>query len=362
MNILILGRGNYSLLNRRIDSLREKGQKVFFISLQPHAKLHDDNFYIKPVAKGLLGYLLAMPKVFSLLKSLNYDAIDFHGASSYALFSLLIRRKYMISIYGPDVYDFALRNVIAKYVVNFILFRAHTLSCSVGTVHDYLKPFKGLLDKRYAIVPYGVNPIVDYTEKRKQFRKLFNINDSDNVFIHCRRFMQFWKVDIIAKAFINLHSNNSIFLFVYPQPTNEERILVEKVKHELEMAGMLDRVIFIDGLDYAEYLSAQCASDVFICIGENDLLANSVIEGMLCQNVMILNKLKSYEISLLKNEIIWLDANNIDDKLLSSAMHTACNIVPSRKKEIIQRNSEYIEANFIEAKCTDLLVEEYKML
>ncbi|ATX82011.1 Glycosyltransferase involved in cell wall bisynthesis [Mariprofundus ferrinatatus] len=365
MNIVIFGRGNYSLLNRRVDSLREKGHRVFFVSLQKHSKYHEDNHYFKPFMRGLAGYLLSMPSVYKLLKRLDFQALDFHGASSYALFGLLVRRNFMISVYGPDVYVEALRNIFTKLVVNYLLSRAHTLSSSTSTVHDYLATFKGIQNKRYAIVPYGIKPLGGnecYNKRRNKFREQYGIDSSATVFLHCRRFTRFWRVDIIAKAFSTLHLDNSVLLFVYPSPSTEEQALISQVRQELDEAGVLDRVIFIDGLEYDSYLSAQCGSDCFVCIGENDMLANSVLEGMLCRNVMILNDLNSYINVLLKDEIVWLDKKLVDVESLALLMQQAYELPASRKVEMTQRNSQYIEQMYLESNCTDLLIAEYEDL
>ncbi|BDX07673.1 glycosyltransferase [Planctobacterium marinum] len=361
MNIAILGRGDYSLVNRRVDSLRYKGHRVFFISLQKHTKEHDDNLYIKPMAKGLVGYLFAIPKVVWLLKALSYKAVDFHGASSYALFSLFLRRKFIISIYGPDVYDHALRNRLIKKMINFTLKRAHTLSCSTKSVFEYLKPFKGLQNCKYAVVPYGINPIVDYDERRRSFREKLCIGSETRVYFHCRRFMQFWRVDVIAQAFSELKEKDVRMLFLFPETTSREKLLLDKVKMELDELGLMDKVIFIDGLGYDEYLSAQCASDVFISVGENDLLANSVLEGCLCRNVMILNRQDSYVDAFPSDNIVWIEKGLENKENIVKAMLEVL-VSDSKKEDMIQANASYIKEHYLEAICTDKLITEYDNL
>lgn len=361
MNIAILGRGDYSLINRRVDSLRKKGHRVFFISLQKHSNEHDDNLYVKPIAKGLVGYLFAMPKIFWKLRTLKYQAVDFHGASSYALFSLLLRRKFMISIYGPDVYDHALRNPLIKKMINFVLKRAHTLSCSTNSVFEYLKPFEGLQNCRYAVVPYGINPISNYEERRASFRKKLGVESETRVYIHCRRFMEFWRVDIIAQAFSVLKENDARLLFLFPSPTSREKALLNEVKKDLDDLGLLNKVIFIDGLEYDEYLSAQCASDVFVCVGENDLLANSVLEGGLCNNVMILNRQDSYVDGLLVDNIVWIEKGLENKENIAKAMQAVLKL-DSKQEEMVQSNADYIKEHYLESVCTDKLITEYEYL
>lgn len=361
MKVAILARGDYSLVNRRVELLRDSGLQVFFISLNDHAEKHSDNYYIRSWGVKGIRYLLAIPSVIKLVRKLKPDVLDLHGASSYGLFSLFFKLPMVVSVYGPDLYDHGLKNKLSNYVVTKVLNNASLLSCSSSSIFNYLKPYPKVQDAKVSIIPYGVSDINDYSGRRKKVREALGFNDRNFVFIHTRRFMEFWRVQNIIEAFLLLDRKGAKLIFLLPEPNEKERSLLSKVKSVLESHGRLCDVCFLQNLPYDEFISYQCAADCFVCVGENDLFANSLIEAMVAKNSLILNRQEAYLEHLDGMPVNWVKdpSNSVE---IAAEMEDLESQGSGKKTEDIRLLHELAVRKFMARTAAQKLINEYKAL
>jgi glycosyltransferase involved in cell wall biosynthesis len=361
MKIAILARGDYSLANRRVEMLRTLGIRVFFISLNKHSNKHDDNYYIDAPGLGGLRYIFAIPSVFRLLRLLEPDLVDCHGASSYGIFSWFVKVPLVISIYGPDLYDHGLKNKVTKIIMAKILNNAALLSCSSSSLDNYLKPYVGVKNVRTAIIPYGTEKIEGQETRRKRIRDELGLNNGHYLFIHTRRFMEFWRVEKTIEAFIRLEHEGAKLAFVFPRPNEKEMMLLSKLRSKLNAHEKLRDVHFVQDLPYEEFLSYQAAADCFICIGENDLFANSLIEAMVAKNALILNKQEAYLAHLERLPVQWVQKPD-DSSEIAMHMEFCLRQDPNERSYQVEAMYEYALTEFSAEAAARRLIREYEAL
>lgn len=361
MKVAVLARGDYSLANRRVELLRSLGVRVFFISLNRHSNKHNDNYHIAAWGLGGLRYLFAIPSVIQLLRNLEPDLVDCHGASSYGIFSWFVKAPLVISIYGPDLYDHGLRNKATKIIMTKILNNAELLSCSSSSLNNYLKPYVGVKSVRTAIIPYGIEKIEAQEIRRKRIRDELGLKDSNYLFIHTRRFMEFWRVEKIIEAFILLEHKGGKLAFVFPKPNEKETLLLSKLRSKLESHGKLRDVYFVQDLPYEQFLSYQTAADCFICIGENDLFANSLIEAMVAKNALILNEQEAYLAHLERLPVRWVEKSD-DAAEIAMQMEYCVRQKPREQSSQVEALYEYALTELSAETAARTLIQEYKSL
>ncbi len=110
---------------------------------------------------------------FKIIKLLNRvinefkpDIVHAHYASSYGLLgALLVRKPFVISVWGSDVYEFPKRSVFHQILFRFNLMRAHAIT---STSHIMAKEVRRYTSKRVDVIPFGVEQsFFEVTEKSK---------------------------------------------------------------------------------------------------------------------------------------------------------------------------------------------------
>lgn len=110
---------------------------------------------------------------FKIIKLLNRvinkfkpDIVHAHYASSYGLLgALLVRKPFVISVWGSDVYEFPKRSVFHQILFRFNLMRANAIT---STSHIMAKEVRRYTSKRVDVIPFGVEQsFFEVTKKSK---------------------------------------------------------------------------------------------------------------------------------------------------------------------------------------------------
>ena len=129
----------------------------FIDSIIPNVTVHYINTGADAEASDIskLKYLIKARKVKKIVDMINPDVINVHYATSYgAVAALSGLKKYVLSVWGSDVYDFPKKSPLHKALLKFSLSRAtYLFSTSLvmaDETHKYTK-------KKIEITPFGVD-------------------------------------------------------------------------------------------------------------------------------------------------------------------------------------------------------------
>lgn len=101
-----------------------------------------------------------------VIKEFKPDIVHAHYASSYGLLgALLVRKPFVISVWGSDVYEFPKRSVFHQILFRFNLMRAQAIT---STSHTMAKEVRRYTSKRVDVIPFGVEQIFFELQEKKR--------------------------------------------------------------------------------------------------------------------------------------------------------------------------------------------------
>ena len=159
MNILLLGNASSVHIIKWANSISElKGYNVFLVSQDEFSlELNDVVNKIKLRFSGNKGYFLNAIDFNSIVKKINPDVINVHYASGYGtLASFLINRKYLINVWGADVYDVPHQSMLMKFLVKRALHKAEMIASTSNCMANETKKLMDNPSYIY-ITPFGVD-------------------------------------------------------------------------------------------------------------------------------------------------------------------------------------------------------------
>ena len=111
MKIMFVSAANSTHTVRWVNALAERGHEVYLVSNRGHEPKEDAlnsrvKLYLMKHSGGK-GYYLNAGELRKIAKRINPDVINVHYASGYGTLARKARLpKYILSVWGSDVYDF----------------------------------------------------------------------------------------------------------------------------------------------------------------------------------------------------------------------------------------------------------------
>ncbi len=372
MRICYLGRANYSLLRRRAEALAALGHEIHIISLHAGSV---EGCIVHALSSNRLAnfpsgrYLAAMPAVSNLLKTLQPDLVDIHGATSYGVFGFISRRiPVVVTIYGTDIYDHARHSWPVRWLAGLVVRRADMIYSSTPAAANYLHSVLGWKppEERLRVRSWGI-PIdsirAGAAERRLAIRREFSIDMSTRVILHSRHIAMLWRPEIIieaAPAILMAHPNTE-FWFAYPPPNQAGQKLLTHLQERVKQLGIENKVRFLGYHPYDQMISIMYASDIYVCIGIDDLLASSVLEALASGLIPVLSDLEAYREVVRSGENGFL-LSNITPESLNKQLHTILTDFEQLRPGIATYNRKLVETYYDQADCDAWLLEQYQQL
>ena len=179
MRICFLAPANNYHTKKWCKWFTEQGHEVHVISFIdsaiPNVTVHYINTGADAEASDTskLKYLTKTKEVKKTVDAINPDVINVHYATSYGTVAALSGlKKYVLSVWGSDVYDFPKKSPLHKALLKFSLARAtylfSTSQAMADETHKYTK-------KKIEITPFGVDMELFNPDKRTR--------ETDNYFV-----------------------------------------------------------------------------------------------------------------------------------------------------------------------------------
>jgi len=165
MKVLLLSSGESIHTCRWANSLVNKGIDVVLVTR--HEFLEEiDNKVVKYKLShgGKIGYFLNISNLKNILGIEKPDIFHVHFASGYGTLAMLTKKKYILSVWGSDVYDFPKENPIFKGILKLVL------KCSkkiYSTSHCMKIETNKYTKKDIQVIPFGVD-INKYLEPNRK--------------------------------------------------------------------------------------------------------------------------------------------------------------------------------------------------
>lgn len=104
---------------------------------------------------GKIRYLFTGPQIKRLIDEINPDIINVHYATSYGAATALSGvKKYILSVWGSDIYDFPKKSILHRGLLKYSLKKAALL---FSTSHAMAEEASQYTDKEFIITPFGVD-------------------------------------------------------------------------------------------------------------------------------------------------------------------------------------------------------------
>ncbi|MDO5332222.1 MAG: glycosyltransferase, partial [Bacillota bacterium] len=102
-----------------------------------------------------LNYLFKAKEIEKIIKDISPDVISVHYASSYgAVMALTNIKKYVLSVWGSDIYDFPQKSIFHRILIRYSLYRA---KCLLSTSKAMAAEASKYTNKRFFVTPFGVD-------------------------------------------------------------------------------------------------------------------------------------------------------------------------------------------------------------
>ncbi len=225
-----------------------------------------------------LAYLLALPKLKTVIQEFKPDILHAHYATSYGLLGALSRFKpFVISVWGSDVYEFPKKSVVHASLLKYNLKRADKILSTSYSMKGELWKYT---TKEVEVLPFGVNtevfaPAVPGNNKRIHLGVIKAMEDIYGIKTVLEA-MQLVTRCLPEKEF-------RLYLIGGGKQLNKYKKLASKL-------GLGNKVVFTGKIAFSEIAQYHQLLDIFINVSTvNESFGVSVIESMACEKAVIVS-------------------------------------------------------------------------
>ena len=351
MRIGILGKSDYTLLQRRAKALAAYGHDVHVISTE-ESTIAGCTVHVLPPNRLLQRvkghYVGLLPQARQLVKELRLDVVDIHGASSWGAYALLPSSEpRVMTIYGPDIYSHAASSRVLRQLVRTALTRVDLVLGSTGVIEEYVHQYTGLdLGNRLHTHSFGI-PLTSIqanaAARRQQIRTEFGVDETTRVILHSRHIAELWRVDMVVEAFpltLAQHPNSELW-FAYPEPNEQGKQLLQQIQARAVELGCADKIRWIGFNPYERMISIMHAADVYVCIGKADLHASSIDEAISTGLVSILSNMPAYS-DVIHNHKNGILLDDVTPAAVATEVNNALADFPALRARMTDYSERYI--------------------
>ncbi len=259
MKIVFIGPEISIHIQKWVDAFKI-GNEVHLITMHPllDGSWKFENTYVLKV-NNTLGYYFNLIEVHNLIKRIKPDIINVHYASGYGTLARLSRiGKYILNVWGSDVFDFPYESKIKMQIIKKNLHAADQIA---STSVIMKKQTEKLITpkKEIVVTPFGVDTNV-FCPKIK--------SDSDKITIGTVKTLSpKYGIDVLIKAYNEAYINglkNSELLIVGGGP---QEIELKKLAASLPSAGNIKFIGYIKHNEVPNYLNKF---DIYVALSECD--------------------------------------------------------------------------------------------
>ncbi len=283
MKVLIFSKINSIHTVRWANSIARRGIDVLVYGLE-NLKIQGYDFqYVRVESAGIQEkkfgvsiskayYLLALPKLLSVISRFKPNILHVHYASSYGLMGVLSGyHPLIISVWGTDVYNFPKSNLNRK-LLEFTLNRADAIT---STSQVMAKEASKYTKNKIEVIPFGVD-----IHSFKPFNLRERSKDGSIVIGTVKSLEEKYGIDLLIKAFSILkakYPQRNLHLTIVGGGSKEESL--KKLARDL---GVFDYINFTGPVNHSEISKYLNTFDVFVALSREESFGVAVVEAMAC--------------------------------------------------------------------------------
>lgn len=276
-SVLLLSDVNSSHTQKWAIGLKSKGWDVFIFSLHEVKEdwFSEHNISIETFGLPLssagggvmqkLKYFRAAKLLESYERQVNPDIIHAHYATSYGELARLIKKPFILSLWGSDVYNFSHRSPIHKWYFKRIV-KAANVVCS--TSKDMAEECKKYIDVDINIIPFGID-FKRFNSTKVKARDVLTIGTIKSL-------EDVYGIDRLIKAYASFKQGFSgesqLLIYGSGSKLEELQLLTKELNVEKEVKFMG----FVSGNDL---LNAYDSLDIYVALSRRESFGVAVIEA-----------------------------------------------------------------------------------
>jgi len=223
---------------------------------------------------GKLTYLKSILRFRKFHKEIDPDFVHAHYSSSYGLIGALLKpKKFFISVWGEDVYEFPKRSWIHKIVYKWTIKKAHRL---FSTSHDMKVELEKYTSKEITVIPFGIDLSLFEEKKVEHSSEQFVVGT-------VKALEHIYGIDKLISAFALFHKKvPKSKCVIYGKGTAEKEL--KNLSAEL---GVQNAVFFKGFIPNTEVPKAIYEIDVFCVLSRQESFGVAAVEASACGTPVI---------------------------------------------------------------------------
>lgn len=296
MRIVLLSDGNSIHTARWVNAFVERGHEVYLLYNKDQCpRVHNIDSRVKQIPlkfKGKVGYYLNAYSVKKIVKKINPDIVNVHYASGYGTLARQAHlKKYILSVWGSDVYEFPNQSRLKKCILKKNIKNAGMLaSTSICMAHQLRKVVKDpSLD--IAVTPFGIDlKLFD----PKRFKKK---DDLEVVIGNIKSFEKNYGIlelilafEVLKKELEELAFKKKVKLVLYGEGTQKEKL--QKIIEEKCLENDIKLMERISNDNVPEVLNSF---DIFCALSYSESFGVSAVEAMAMEKPIVVSDADGFE-------------------------------------------------------------------
>ena len=255
-------------------------------SVHPLVGEHNNAKQIYILSK-IISYILL--GIYLLFKLPSKSILHAHGASGYGLSALISRKRFVVTVYGSEV--FASHNYFYNLMMKLIFTRASVITVTSAAARQKIMAQFGINEKKISLFHTGINTM-QLSNNRKP-SPLWQ-NDSSLKFLSMRNTAPHYQTETIIQSFLNATKQNQ--LGEKPQLIvilgNGDEGYFNRLKSDYDS----EYILFIDELlKPSETHALINGSDVCINFPKTDQLSATLLEAIYYGKKIICSDVPAYQ-------------------------------------------------------------------
>jgi len=290
-------------------------------------------------------YFLHYSRLKSAVASFQPEILHAHYASSYGFFgALLKRKKFIVSAWGSDIFEFPKKSFLHRTMLKFVLTRASVL---MSTSEIMAQEIKLYTTKPIVITPFGV-PI-------NLFRRNSTVNKKGEKFIvgTVKSLEYVYGIDLLIyafKEFNSLYPNSECHIYGRGSKEVEYRELVKSM-------GLSNVILFKGYVSNDSVPSVLSTFDTFCALSRAESFGVAVLEASSCGLPVVVNNIGGLQEVVDSGQtgfvVNALDCKSVVEKLMFIAKN------PEEGKKMGLKGREWVEKKYSWQKSVVIMTEQY---
>ncbi|MEZ5082129.1 MAG: glycosyltransferase [Bacteroidales bacterium] len=226
------------------------------------------------------GYILALSKLKSVIKTFKPDILHAHYASSYGLLgSLSGFHPYILSVWGSDVYDFPTKSFFHKMILKYNFRKADMIMSTSKAMADETKKYT---NKDILVTPFGIDL---NSFKPKEVKSIFSENDI--VIGTIKTLEDIYGIDYLIKAFsLLVKANPDLPLKILIVGDGSQRTHLESLTDQL---GIKDKTKFTGRIPYNKLPEYHNMISIFVALSKSESFGVAIVESSACGKPVVVS-------------------------------------------------------------------------